>query len=436
MARATFLRGTLDKLGVIPRWDHRHEYKTAMNHLTETGFTPAHRESLDQVARSQFDQIVRGIAERRNIPEIDVAGLIDRGPFLAAAAQEAGLVDRLAYRDEVIAALKARVGADARLLYLSRYARRTRKTRRRGDTVALIMGVGGIRRGRSGGFNPLAGGRPSAGSDTVAAAFRAAVKDKKVKAILFRVDSPGGSYVASDTIWREAVRARDAGKPVIVSMGNVAGSGGYFVAMGANKIVAQPGTITGSIGVLGGKPVTAGLRAKIGLSTDEVHTSSNATMWTDALDYSTGEWNKLQAFLDRVYDDFTAKVASGRGLAPEAVQEVAKGRIWTGEDAHRLGLVDELGGYLTALRMVRQAIGRPPEAPLSVRLFPPPVSGLNRLRSRRADSSEDLVALDSTSSTMVTGDLTTLAGPIAHAAAIFSSTHASVLAMPALDLSL
>jgi protease IV len=435
MASVTFLRGALDKLGVDPRWDHRQEYKTAMNSLTETAFTPAHRESLEHVVRSQFNQIVRGIAECRPNLKTDVTALIDRGPFVAPSAHEEGLVDRLAYRDQVIAALKSQAGPNGRLLYLSAYARRTRKRPGKSDSVALIMGVGAIRRGRSGGFNPLQPGRPFVGSETVAAALRAAVEDKKVKAILFRVDSPGGSYVASDTIWRETVRAREAGKPVIVSMGNVAGSGGYFVAMAADKIVAQPGTVTGSIGVLAGKAVTAGLRSKVGLSTDELHTSSNATMWADTLDYSPGEWDKLQAFLDRAYDDFTAKVAAGRGLALDTVLAVAKGRIWTGDDAKGLGLVDELGGYLTALQLVRDAIGRPADAPLRIKPFPRPPSFLDRLRSDRAESSEDISAAGSRSPGWA-GELTGLARPAAALAAAIGLGETSLLAMPDIDLNL
>jgi protease IV len=413
MASVTFLRSAFEKLGLVPRFDHRSEYKTAMNRLTESDFTPAHRESLEHVVRTQFDQMVRGIAQARNLPEAEVRALADRGPFLATAAHEAGLVDRLAYRDQVLAALKAHTGDRARLLYLSRYPKRSRPGRTRGVSVALIHGVGGIRRGKSGGFDPLGGWRPFAGSDTVGAAFRAAVDDKRVKAILFRVDSPGGSYVASDAIWRETVRAREAGKPVIVSMGNLAGSGGYFVAMAADKIVAQPGTITGSIGVLGGKVVTAGLRERLGLSTRELHTSANATMFSDALDYSPEQWQKLEHHLDHVYADFTAKVASARGLPPETVEEVAKGRIWTGEDAKRLGLVDELGGYTTALDLVRAALGRPEGAPLRMKLYPRPQSGLARLLPSRRENSEHGAAASLTdwSPASVRGDSRVLSMP-------------------------
>jgi protease-4 len=233
---------------------------------------------------------------------------------------------------------------------------------------------------------------PTMGADTVTAAFRAAIEDPEVKAILFRIDSPGGSYVASDAIWRETIRAREAGKPVIVSMGNLAGSGGYFVAMAANKIVAQPGTITGSIGVLGGKILTTGLWDKLGLAWDEVHTSTNATLWSSTRDYTPEQWAHLQDWLDRVYNDFTTKVAAGRQLPKERVLEIAKGRIWTGEDAKQRGLVDELGGFPVALRLTREVIGRAPDAPIHLKLFPEPASPwetlLERLFGDQDESSE------------------------------------------------
>ena len=186
------------------------------------------------------------------------------------------------------------------------------------------------------------------------------------------MDSPGGSYVASDTIWREVVRAHQAGKPVIVSMGNLAGSGGYFVAMAADKIVAQPGTITASIGVLGGKMLTSGLWDKVGLSWDEVHQGDNATMFTGTHDYTPAEWGRFQAWLDRVYVDFTSKVADGRKLPKEKVLEIAKGRIWSGQDAKNLGLVDELGGYDTALKLVKKATGASESDDVKIVVYPRP----------------------------------------------------------------
>jgi protease-4 len=254
-----------------------------------------------------------------------------------------------------------------------------------GATIGLVVATGGIRVGKSGGRDPLTGSEYM-GSDTVAKAFRDAIADKRVKAIVFRVDSPGGSAVASDTIWRETVRARAAGKPVVVSMGNLAGSGGYWVSMSATRIVAQPGTITGSIGVVGGKFVTAGLYDKLGMSFGEVHEGANARMYSAMSDYTPSERERLEAMLDRIYDDFTTRVAEGRGMAKAAVHEVARGRIWTGEQALKRGLVDAVGGYPVALRLAREAAGLAPDARVRVKQFPGR-SVVARLRADRVERS-------------------------------------------------
>lgn len=275
LAEAPFLRGTLDKLGVVPRFSARGEYKNAVNTFTEYRFTPPHREATEQLITSQFGQIVRGIATARGLSEDGVRGIIDRAPLSAQEALDAHLVDGLAYRDEVLAKLDAG-GAKPERVPLLRYLALAVPPSTHGDTIALIHGVGAVQRGKSG-VDPLSGD-VGMGSDTVTAAFRDAVEADRVRAILFRIDSPGGSYVASDTIWREVSRAREAGKPVIVSMGNVAASGGYFVAIPADRIVAQPGTITGSIGVFAGKMLTSGFWQKLGVSFDKVHTGENATM--------------------------------------------------------------------------------------------------------------------------------------------------------------
>ena len=368
MAESAFVSGTLEKLGLSPRMDHRYEYKNALNMFTEKKYTQPHREAILQIIESQFGQIVQGIAAGRDLEVEAVRTLVDRGPFLGAQALAENLVDGLAYRDEVRALIDADLGEEAEMVGLFPYLRQMGRPHDEGEAIALIYGVGGVHRGKSEYSAALSG--PTMGSDSVSAAFRSAVQDDTVKAILFRVDSPGGSYVASDTIWRETVRAKEAGKPVIVSMGNVAGSGGYFVAAAADKIVAQPGTITGSIGVVGGKMLTAELMEKIGISSDEVHTSTNATMWSSSLDYTPQQWQQITAWLDHVYADFTQKVAQGRGLTQEQVHAVAKGRIWTGEDAKDIGLVDELGGFPVALRLAKQAAGIEEDAPVQVKLFP------------------------------------------------------------------
>jgi len=380
LAEAFFLRGTLDKLGITPRLDHRYEYKNAMNIFTERKFTPAHREATERVVKSFASQMLRGIAEGRRMSEEQVRALVDRGPLLGPEALNAKLVDGLAYREQVYDKVKERAGKGAKVIPLMEYLQRAGRPHTRGKTIALIYGVGGVQRGKSG-FDPVFG-ELVMGSDTVASAFRQAIEDKEVRAILFRIDSPGGSYVASDTIWQETVRARKAGKPVIASMGNVAGSGGYFVAMAADKIVAQPGTITGSIGVLGGKMLTTGFWQKLGITWDEVHEGANATFWTGTSDYTPAQWARFQAWLDRIYDDFTSKVAEGRRLPKQRVLEIAKGRIWTGEDAKALGLVDELGGFDVALRLAKQAAGIPEKEEVRLKLFPPRKSLLEVIMQR------------------------------------------------------
>ncbi len=390
MAESPFIKGSLEKLGIEPRMDHRREYKNAMNLFTEEEFTEAHREATEAVMNSTYRQMLLGICQARQMDEDALHALIQRGPFFGKEAVEAGLVDGLAYRDEVYQQVREKAGEDSELLYLGEYWKRAEKPFSAGrHTVALVYGVGAVMRGKSK-YDPMQGSFVL-GGDSVAAALRTAAEDERVEAILFRVDSPGGSYVASDTVWREVVRAREAGKPVIVSMGNVAGSGGYFVAMAADKIVAQPATITGSIGVLGGKMLTNGLWDKLGVSWDSVQTTDNADMWNFSHDYSPQEWARHQDWLDRVYEDFTSKVAEGRGKPLEEILEVAKGRIWSGQDAKEIGLVDELGGLSTALGLARQEAGIPEDARVRIQEYPRPRSTFDLLVGEAPQSSEEAV---------------------------------------------
>jgi protease-4 len=379
MFEQPFFRGTLDKLGIITRLDGRKEYKSFRYQFTERKYLPPHREAVTRVMQSQFGQMVRGIAEARKLSEEQVRLLIDQGPFIGQDAVDAKLVDGLAYRDEVYDRIKEKAGAKAEFLSIGEYRKRAGGPYEKGTTVALIYGTGGIERGKSG-YNP-ATGEIIMGSDTLAAAFRQAVEDKDVKAILFRIDSPGGSVVASDTIWRETVNAKKAGKPVIVSMGSTAASGGYFVAMAADKIVAQPTTVTGSIGVFGGKVITTGFWNKLGVTWDEVHTSKNADAWSMTRDFTPHQRARFGEWLDRIYADFTSKVGQGRNLSIEAVEKIAKGRIWTGEDAKRLGLVDELGGFPEALRLIRKAAKLSENAPVRLKVYPQ-ASMLSQLAAR------------------------------------------------------
>ncbi len=365
-SESPFLRGALDKAGIKSQMDQRHEYKNAMNMFMNKKFTKAHREAQTRLVESSFETTAANIAGRRKMSPEDFRSLIDRGPFLGEEAVDEGLVDRLAYFDQVVDRLESQGGKGAALVDFGKWRKHALK-RTRGKTVAVVYGVGAVITGKSRFVAPFG---MAMGSQTVAGALRAARKDKSVKAIVFRIDSPGGSYVASDTIWREVVKAREEGKPVIATMGNVAGSGGYFVAMAADKIVAQPTTLTGSIGVLGGKHIIGAVRERFGITTDSVQIGKAASMFSANQEYSPEGWARFQAWLDRVYDDFTTKAAEGRGMEVRELRKLAKGRVWTGVDAKANGLVDELGGFPAALRLAREAAGLSADEKLKIKLFP------------------------------------------------------------------
>jgi protease-4 len=371
-----FLRGVLEKLGAEFQVAKRHEYKSAAEQFTDTGFSPAAREETERLTQSVTEQLVQAIAERRGLGQAKVSELINAGPFLAARAQAENLVDQLGYRDEVYAEARKLAGPEAIVLYLGRYQRSKTlaELARRAVTkppaapepgVAMIYATGPIRRGRS--SRGLVSGS-SMGSDTIAGAIRAAARDEQIKAIVLRVNSPGGSYVASDTIWREVVRARAGGKPVVASMGDVAASGGYYISMAADEIVAQPGTITGSIGVLTGKPVLGGALGRAGVTSDLISQGAHAAMFSQLHPFSPDEWALVNDWLDHIYADFTGKVATGRGMTQEQVHQIARGRVWTGADAVANGLVDELGGVDRATAIARRRAGLPATAP--VRIYP------------------------------------------------------------------
>ena len=388
-----FLHDALAKAGVAFQSAKRYEYKSAADNLTERGFTGPAREAAERLAESIAEQIVAAIAERRGKTAEQARALLDRGPFLAEDALAEGLVDALAYRDEVYADARKKAGPDAILQYVARYqrshtlAQRARKLPNpRERFVAVIYASGPIRQGRSG-RSPLSGS--SMGSDTVAAALRSATSDERVRAVLLRVNSPGGSAVASDTIWREVVRTRAAGKPVVVSMSDVAASGGYYISMAADVIVAQPGTLTGSIGVITGKPVFEEAFGRIGITTDSVSVGRGATMFAPTHPFSEDEWQRINTWLDAIYRDFTEKVASGRRMTVEQVHEIARGRVWTGADAARNGLVDELGGMSAAAGIARRRAGLPADAPL--RAYPR-MTPFDQLRAPESSESRPAAA--------------------------------------------
>lgn len=362
------LQGLFERIGVLPSGDKRGAYKTAANMFTESSLTKEHRQSLDWLATSLDEQIRAGIAEGRRLDSATVGKLIDGGPYGASDALDHGLIDGLSYWDQIMQIAKDKAGSDAQLISHVRFANGLPSETASDKVVALIEGVGQIQQGES---NEGPSGNVM-GSDTVSMAVADAVDDDDVQAILFRIDSGGGSAVASETIAREIRRAIEADKPVIVSMGNVAASGGYWIAMDATKIVADPGTLTGSIGVLAGKPVLNELWQYIGVNWGTVGRGENASMWSTNSDYTSLGRQRLDAFLDETYDAFTTGVARGRGMTKEDVHQVAEGRVWTGAQAKELGLVDELGGVAKALEIIRDEIDASPDDPLEIRRFPAP----------------------------------------------------------------
>ncbi len=377
----TFVRGALDRLGIEPQLEQRYEYKNAADRLIRQDLTDAHREALDHLADSVFTEGVTAIADGRRIEEDRVRELIDAGPHTATHAREAGLVDRLGYRDEAYAAIGSRAGGKATLLFADRWgpSRRPHLPRRQVPHVGLVEVRGGIVTGTS---RRAPGGR-TAGSDSVAAALRAASEDKHVRAVVLFVDSPGGSAVASEVIWREVCQVRRAGKPVVVSMGNLAASGGYYIACPADAIVALPSTLTGSIGVFAGKLVVRDLLDRVGLTTGTVSHGARSLMFSNRRGFTDGERERLAATIDAVYDDFVEKVASGRGRSVAEIERIARGRVWTGSDAARIGLVDALGGLRDAVRIARSKADLPADAPVCPAIHVAPLARLGRARNSR-----------------------------------------------------
>jgi protease IV len=377
-----FLRGTLDKLGITASFEHREQFKTAANVVTETAMTPAQRQETEDLLGDDERQLVEGIAAGRKLPQPQVEALIDRGPLLADEAKAASLVDRLGYRDEARASALARAGSGAEFVSLKDYLDAAGRPHASGSAkIALIFATGLIVESGSA-AKPLLGGEDELSARRMTRAFDEAARDPAVRAILLRIDSPGGSAVASETIWREIVRAKARGKPVIVSMGDVAGSGGYYIAAPADKIVADPATLTGSIGVLAGKLVVAGLLDKIGAGETLSQRGANAAMFSDLSDFSPQARQRLDAFLDATYAGFKQRVAAGRHMTMSEVEAVAKGRVWTGAEAKQNGLVDALGGYDAALRLAAAAAKIPTGQSYKVAVFPPPKNALEQLYDR------------------------------------------------------
>ena len=363
-----FLRGTFDWIGTYPDFLHVGDYKSAVNTYLEKSFTPAHREMSESLNRDQYDQLVRAIAEGRRKPEADVRAAIDEGPFQPDEALRLGLIDEVAYDDE-LDDVNADL-AEATLIEADDYAKVSWESAgvTRGATVAVINAVGVIASGKSG-FDPVNGA--VTGSDSIVEYIRQARANPAVRAIVLRVDSPGGSSTASDVIWRELSISRSTGRPIIVSMSDLAASGGYYIALGGDAIVAQPGTLTGSIGVYTGKFVMAGSLEKLGANIESTTSGKHADMYSPDRRFTPDERAKVEASMQAVYDQFVERAAAARQMAPEKIDEVAQGRVWTGQQARQLGLVDELGGLYDAIALAKQRARIPAEEEVSLLVLPP-----------------------------------------------------------------
>jgi protease-4 len=363
-----FLRTAMDKLGIEPRLSQRYEYKNAADSLQRTGFTDAHREAATSLLESLAEQLIGEIADGRGLTDAGVRDLMDSSPIAAERAVEVGLIDHVGYRDEAYSALLDPLAvAEPQRMLLGKYgphpierAHRAAAGALRHDKrdVGLLHLSGTVRQGHAPAL-PLSA---EIASSTVVAALTRIAEDEHIGALVVRVDSPGGSYVASDAIWRAVAQVRASGRPVVACLGNTAASGGYFVSMGADQIVAAPATVTGSIGVFAGKLLINGLLDKLGIALGDVGVGRRAFLSSPVHDYDEDQAAALSEWLDAVYWDFVTKAAAGRGMTPEAVHAVAKGRVWTGRQALQHGLVDRLGGTHAALNLARQLAGLPTTA--------------------------------------------------------------------------
>lgn len=369
-----FLRGTLDWIGTYPDLLHIGDYKTAINVFREKTFTPAHREMSLSLNRDQFEQLVRGVADGRGKSEAEVREAIDQGPLLPEHALQHGLVDDVAYEDELDDLVRT-VGGPGGLTLIESddYASVSWDSLgvSRRQRIAVLNAVGAITSGRSR-FDPVNGA--VVGSDTLVEYIRRVRGDKSIRAVVLRVDSPGGSSTASDVIWRELMISKDDPErplPIIVSMSDLAASGGYYIAMAGDTIVAEPGTLTGSIGIYTGKFVTGGTFDKFGANIEATSTGRHAEIYSPDRPFTPEEREKVQESMQAFYDQFVEKVAAARHMPPEKVDQIAQGRVWTGNQARQVGLVDQLGGMQLAVSIAKQRAGIADDEEVDLVVYPP-----------------------------------------------------------------
>ena len=381
-ADVMFFRGSLDKLGVYPDMYQIGKYKSAGDMLTQKQMTDAHREYVNSLLDDLFNRYVETIAKARGKSADEVRALIDNAPYSAAKAKEAGLIDNVAYRDELEKELKTKLGYKETetlpIVKSSSYREIEAESLGldKGEKIAVIYATGDIGSGQS---DNSPSGSQSIGSDTLAKALNDARDDKTIKAIVIRVDSPGGSGLASDIIWHAVVSAKEK-KPVVISMGDVAASGGYYIAAGASKIIAQPSTITGSIGVVAGKPVMRGFYDWLGISNEYVLRGKNSGMFRVTEKFSPDERAKFEEWIKTTYyEDFVPKVAQGRNKDAAYIDSIAQGRVWTGSQGKERGLVDEFGGLDRAVEVAKELANIPKDKGVHRVIMPYPRTLLQEL---------------------------------------------------------
>ncbi len=385
-AEIPFFRDTLDKIGVRPQFFQRKDYKTAFESITARNISKENRETMQQIIDGVRGQLMSEIPAERGMSEVEFQRLVDKGLLTAPEAEAAGLITHMDYADVLlddIAELVTgdRESEDLELIELEQYAS-VMKKKSQGllsgskPKVALVYAVGAIMPSSDSAGVP---GEGIAAADEIAPAILDAAKDDAVEAIVLRIDSPGGSPSASESILRAVEKAQAEGKPVIVSMGATAASGGYWIAAYADKIYALPTTLTGSIGVVGGKFVFSELLDKVGVNMAEISWGKNSGMWSPTSTFSSSEAERFNAMLDNVYDNFINRVAKGRGMTAEEVDRVAGGRVWTGKNAMGVGLVDELGGLEDALDFAAVSIGEEGRADIRVDVYPKPKSAFEQI---------------------------------------------------------
>lgn len=406
-----FAKGALEKLDVKPEMVQRKEYKSYLETFEREDFSEPGREAMQAIVDSILSQFVDGIANERMISHDQVRFLINNGPYLTEEAHREKLVDRIDYRHNLKSAIQEKLGTHIKFIGIEPYLT-TLHRKQKGGKIALIFGSGIIQ--EDGSDSPMA--EVSITSNAAYKAFQLAIEDKDVKAIVYRINSGGGSPTASESIYGIINYAKTHGKkPVIISMSDAAASGGYWIAVAGSKIVAQPGTLTGSIGVFGGKFVLSGLFDKLGVKFGNVTTSENGTMWSMAQSFTPPQWVKLNALMDQIYNDFTSRVAINRKMTAEQVEKVARGRVWTGEQALALGLVDQLGGLHTALELAKKEVGLPIDA--AVQIYPEAKTLFESLSSLFDRDEEDPL--------LQTGILGAILTPLKKAMAVFNLLFSS-----------